>query len=133
MTARVHYLPPQPPRLPPGHRPQTPRTERVLLALARAKRAAHRAALRYVIESNGRWIEARAADGILDSQNLRACRQQMAADYVRLATLEESSMEPPKTGRRFTRGERTAFLMVGLVVTIAAAAGAVHVIARVMP
>lgn len=89
MTARVHFLPPQPPRRLPGRPLETTRTARVLLALARLKRAAQRAALRYVTESNGRYIEQCAADGIMDSASLRESRKQLAADHVRLALLED--------------------------------------------
>lgn len=82
MSARVHLLPP-------AGKAQASRTARVLLALARLKRAAQRAALRYVIESNGRYIERCAAEGLMDSASLREARRQLAADHVRLALLED--------------------------------------------
>ena len=152
MSARVRYLRPQTPPLPPGHRLETPRTARVLLALARVVRAARRAGLRYVTESNGRYIERRAADGIMDSASLRESRKQLAADYVRLALLEDQPMHKPFIptdseqpspaecathigadipGRRVTRSERAACVMVGLVAVIAVLACLAHVFAKV--
>lgn len=88
MTARLHHTTPQAPAARP-----TPRTERVLLALARvtraAARASRRAVLRWQIWETEQWIRACEADGLDVSLSRPDINDQLAALRVQLALLED--------------------------------------------
>lgn len=88
MSARVRCTTPVAP-----YSRATPRTERVLLALARvtrsAARATQRAVLRWQIWETEHWIRACEADGLDVSLSRPDINDQLAEMRVQLALLED--------------------------------------------